>query len=89
MTTENTGPTKREKRLAGRQFLAFSSVESDPNASSANWLKAELTNMADLLRSGRRLWIYEPTTGALVSVRSPAQLLDWATRHFPVAGFNL
>lgn len=89
MDTDKSLPTARDRRLAGRQFLAFSSVESDPNASSANWLRAELTKMAELLRLGRSLWVYEPSTGSLVAIDSPDQLLVWARRHFPVAQFEL
>lgn len=85
---DGASPTERDRRLAGRQYLAFSSVQSDPNASSVNWLKAELARMAGSLEAGGRLWLYEPATGSVVPTTSPDRLRDWAARHFPVAEFG-
>lgn len=75
-------------RIASKQFLTFASVEADPHASSVGWLQARLAEMADVVRAGGSLSVYEPAAGALVQIDSPEGLSAWAERHFPVARFK-
>ena len=72
----------------GKRFLVFAAIESDPDASSVGWLQARLAELAEGVRCGRRLSVYEPAARRLVPVSSIAELSAWARRHFPIADFD-
>ena len=82
------GPTQY-RRAAGKQFVLFASIESDPNASSVNWLQTRLAEMAKTLRAGGSLTVYEPAVNDTIHITTTDELSEWANRHFPVVRSEL
>ena len=88
MNKDKTHTDAQHRRAAGKQFVIFVSIESDPNASSVSWLQARLTEMANGLRDGGTLTVYEPAVKDTIHITTADELLVWASRHFPVADFK-
>jgi hypothetical protein len=88
MNKDKTHRPAQYRRAAGKQFVLFASIESDPNASSVTWLQTRLADMAQTLRAGGSLTVYEPAVKKAIHITTTDELSAWANRHFPVARYE-